>query len=207
MRFLVCLLLLLGCYDLKYQPDTYFMGSALANSPEFLVKVNGTVCKDADNQIGACYKRISSSQDLQLDILPLDYAYTFHLTCTDTISSDVKKDVLANQPLSITIPSSKYGTVKVFNCVGRVFPLNRREDISAFFEVRVRLVDSQYTKLEDIYKTKYKDKDVMIFGKYAYKTQTMDNGMWKQLDKVTVGKPHSAVIVESYNMRYSYYGL
>jgi len=209
--FILPVLLTLACPpSLKYKHDLGFLSSAYANSPESYVTLNGIACKDVEGTVGACFKRLKRSYDLKIDILPKPYAYQFKFTCTNALGVNFSEHIPKDLENSILIPKEKYGNLKVFNCIGRIFPEDRPEgDINTFFEFRVRLIDPDYLPRERVKKIKYRGKKYLVLGKYAYRTKVFKNGRWKLLKKKTSTKAKgiTKVISESYIGRLSYYGI
>lgn len=191
-------IILSGCINLKFEKDLNFMGSAIANSPEFLVNLNNKPCVDTDDMVGYCAKRVKSNQDLVISILPQQYAYNFILDCTDAINSDFKADVLpTNEPFTHTIKAEKYGKATLFNCTVDILPQDRPEPVSAFARFQVVVVDGEYVTLDSV----VSQGRYLVLGRHSYYSSV---GGKTFKEKTWLKDQDGPVIVESYHMRYSY---
>ena len=192
-----------ACNDLEFERDITFINSAMANSPEFYIKLNNVDCKDVEGMIGFCAKRIRSDQDITISALPQQYDYQFMLDCTDYINSDIAFIVPKGTLLIHKLPHIKYEDVNLFNCTVDILPEDRSEPIAAFARFQVVVVDNQYTSLPVVMRYD----DYIILGKYAYKSLVFEGSKLTNLNEVTTYETTSnKAIVESYNMRYTYYG-
>lgn len=198
---ILSLSLLSGCVNLDYKSDLGFMPSAFGNSPEYLLKLNGTVCKDTDGFIGFCAKRIKSNQDLVINIIPQQYAYTFQLDCTDTVGSDTSFDVLAGVQLNHVIPAIKYQDQEVFNCTVDILPHYGPEPVAAFAAFRIMVVNKDYISLDSI----VQQGRYIVMGRHSYLSNV--GGKEYKEKPFVVGDETLPVIVQSYSMRFSYRGL
>ena len=192
-------LCLCSCVQLKYENDISLVPPLLANSGESLVFLNKSVCKDADNKIGFCAKRIKTDEDLVIYVEAQQYPYELALDCADSLGVDQSFTVKEKESFEFTIPSKNYGGLRFFNCTVDIYPLNRPEPIGSFAAFRVMLVDVNYMAMPNI---NYQG-GFTVFGKNAYLTKA-DNEEYKEKTFVK-GSPR-LVQVESYIGRKAYAG-
>jgi len=195
--------------SVKYENDSNFLNSAQANSMEFPIKIKGKVCLDLEGVTGLCSTRIDSSEDFVMAIDPQEYSYRYKLTCSREINFDVSEDVIAGSPKKIVIPKLNMIGVKSFICIGEVFPADRKEEVSAKWEVRVKIYDVKYQKRESIYETTNGKKKLIVLGKNALYSRICYVDECKSYVTTTtverLDKPGLNIYSESYNMRYNYY--
>lgn len=195
-KILFLSLLLVSCRPIKFEKDTEFMTSAIANSPEYLIKLNGKICKDTDDMIGLCAKRLRTTEDLKITVLPQQYTYTFRLDCTDYIQSDISFSVPANMGGEYVLSASKFKDYDVFNCTIDIIPQDRL-NVSAFAAFRIYVVDAEYITLDSI----VRNKEFLILGRHSY----FSNVCGEDKKETTMLKTNcDKAIVESYNMRFNY---
>lgn len=206
------LVIITGCGSkkLSYKPDHAFPVASQANSLELPVYVNKRLCVDMDGQPGLCSKRISNMTPLVIIIDPRPYAYRLQMTCSQAVGSSKSYDVLKENPLTIKIEPDKFNHVKSFICMGELYPYNTDQQVSAKFEVRVKVQDDEYVKREEITVVSGDKSDKVIFGVYAkYSTVCYEGGNCKTFTRVTStnikkGKKYFA-FSESERMRYNYF--
>ena len=209
-RFLIfcglfCMLALgAKCSHIKYEDDIGFLNSAQANSMEYMIQVDGFVCKDVEGKIGACTKRVKSKNDIVLEQDPRPYGYRLEIKCTSGTNIDFAVDVLPNTKWVYKIDRAKFSTFKSFSCQGEIFPDDRSNPISALWQVRFIVVDSAYKPRETMY---YAEKKYVVLGKHAKHSRVCFNGECENHHKDTVvetGKLAQAWS-ESELMRINYY--
>lgn len=200
---IICSMLITACAckDIKYKPDIGFIPSAQANSPEFLVKINGSVCKDMDNQVGLCSKRISSDKALsfKMDVRP--YAYRLNVECSAVINFSLSRDIPSGQSAEFSIEPSQFSEAKSFTCIGEIFPQDREEEVSAFWHARFLVFDKNYQGREEIYPL---GADLILGQNAKYTLLNEQKFLTKKVktDLKGVQKAYS----ESESMRFNYYG-
>lgn len=196
---------LMSCVAVQYTDDTVFMSSGQAGAPEYPVKVSGKWCRDMDGIPGGCYLRWPNDKDILVEVLPVDYEYRIRILCSDNLGINQTFDVMANEPYAFVIPWQRFENEASFTCMGRVFPKDRPEPVSALFEVRVRVHDGAYQRREDMYHTR----GYQIFGSGSRTVTYWKDGSQKLASKKTYLKTKEPVpaITESYNMRFNYRGL
>lgn len=203
--FILLSLTVLSCQNLKYQSDIGFLNSAQANSAEYLVMINGKHCVDMDRKVGLCAKRIKSDRSLDFSLEPKPYNYRFTLTCSSSIDSNFSIDIIKNQKYSFSIEPDKFSNVRSFTCIGEIFPNDRDQEVSANFQVRVVIVDSEYIEREIIYEKPKKRKNYVILGKHA-KYSNVNGKIYKEKTAVKVDSRRIKAYSESERMRFNYYG-
>ena len=189
---------------IKYEDDIGFLNSAQANSMEYMVKIGGKVCKDLDGKIGACTKRIRSDRGVTLCHDKRPYSYRLHLRCSSGTGIGFSVDIQKNKKWEYTIPHEKFKAFRSFSCVGEIFPQDRKNNLSATWQIRFIVVDKEYHERERIYHTKKH----IVLGKHALYSTVCSKGKCKTKKKKTVVKaPKTAkAYSESKVMRYNYYG-
>lgn len=194
-----------ACDEIKYEDDITFIPSAVANSPEFTLYINDKICKDMDDQVGFCAKRIRQDRDLRLAVPARPYAYTLVLDCSNNIQdNEVRYDVPINKPFYYTIYHNIFDNVRVFNCTIDIFPIDRDEPIAAFAAFRAVVIDKQYVSLNLPHRV---DPEITVPGKYAYLTRVYEkNGSHDYKKEPVIETKSDKLWVESYNMRFSYQG-
>jgi hypothetical protein len=195
--------------EIKYEADTGFLNSAQANSMEFPIKIKGKVCLDLEGITGLCSVRINSNEDFIMAVDPLEYGYRYKLTCTKEANADRSEDIIAKQPLKITIAKDNLTGLKSFICIGEIFPSDRDMEISARWEVRVKIQDAAYQKRESVYETVLNGKPLIVVGKNALYTRVCYVDDCKNYTKATMipkqNKQGLRVYSESERMRYNFY--
>lgn len=136
---------------MKYSSDFGFLNSAQANSPEYLVKINGKFCKDIDGEIGLCAKRVKSNEKISFILDKRPYSYRLNVECSSAVNFKLNVDVLENSAFEFSIDPSQFSESKSFTCIGEVFPQDRKEEVSAFWHSRFIVFDKNYQAREMIY--------------------------------------------------------
>jgi len=210
MRYLLAVLLgvlaiVLGqCSSLPYESDSGFLNSAQANSSEWMVRVDGLVCKDLDGLVGACSKRVKSKTDIKVHHDPRPYSYRVAMRCTEGTGIDFSIDVLENQPWGYTIRHDKFKGFRSFTCQGEVFPNDRDNAISALWQIRFLVVDQDYKKRESVYFSN----DQLVMGKHARYTTICDPTCDDESEGTVVKTtPTASAYSESEVMRFNYYNV
>lgn len=209
MRILLSVIILfvvfIGCTHIKYKDDLGFYNSAQANSFEFMVRVNGSLCKDVDGKIGFCAKQIGSKENLTFHQDAMPYAYQLKIDCSGDIYY-LERSIDKNKAVDIVIPKENFNKYRAFSCKGFVQPDDRPEEICAKWRAEIIVYDDEkYLPREEIYTFKKKKKKYLVLGKYAFHSNV--NG--KSYKKKTAVKIKSDKVKgwsESYLMRYNYYG-
>jgi hypothetical protein len=209
--FIILFVMLVSCRStpIKYENDSGFLNSAQANSMEFPIKIKGKVCLDLEGITGLCSTRIDSSEDFVMTIDPQEYSYRYKLTCSRELNTDRSEDIIAGVPKRIIVPKLNITGLKSFICIGEIFPSDRPQELSAKWEVRVKVQDSKYQKRESIYETTNGKKNIIVVGKNALYTKVCYvedcKSYIKQTTIVKEAKQGLSVYSESYNMRYNFY--
>lgn len=212
MKFLLVLLVLCcSCThtEIQYRPDVGFLVSAVADSPEFPVMVDGYFCQDISGKSGLCSVRLKHYKNLKFDFAKSQYAYKVHLLCSKSTGFDKSFDVEEGMPLQIEVPYNNFENIKSFICIGEVFPRDREDKISAKFEVRVKLIDNEYVEREDMRLEKDGDDHYLILGEHARYSRVFDQNEWKYYKKRTKVQvfdiPALMAFSESYSFRINSY--
>lgn len=198
---LFILLTACSCQPIKYQADLGFLNSAQANSPEYLVKINGKYCKDMDGQIGLCAKRIKSNEKIRFIMDKRAYSYRLNVGCSSLVDFNLSVDVLENAVFEFSIDPEAFKEAKSFTCIGEIFPQDRKEEISAFWHTRFVVVDENYQGRESI----YSQDGILVLGQNAKYSLLNEDKIIKKKASVKsdgVEKAYS----ESETMRFNYYG-
>lgn len=192
------------CTSIKYEDDIGFLNSAQANSTEWMVTIDGKVCKDMDGEVGACTKRIKSNQSPVLKHDPRPYAYQLRIKCTEGTDIDFSQDVEANKTWSYKIEAAKIKDFKSFSCQGEIFPQDRGNSLSALWQIRFLVVDVDYEKREII----QRNSKGFLFGRYAKYARACSAQSCKDFKHKTVAGFKNGVTAysESEVMRFNYYG-
>lgn len=199
--FFVVMISACACKGINYRPDVGFLNSAQANSPEYLVKINGSFCKDMDGSIGLCAKRIKSESDISFKLDPRPYSYRLNVNCTSTVNFHLSVDVEKDLSYSFKIPASAYDGLLSFTCVGEVFPSDREESVSAFWHTRFVVIDKNYQEREQIYQRD----EYLILGQNAKHSLINEEIQVKNKAAFKVKNPVKAYS-ESQLMRFNYWG-
>jgi hypothetical protein len=202
-----------ACVKIPYHDDKGFLNSAQANSFEFLVYVNGRVCKDMDGIVGMCSKRLKSTDSIEFKIEPLDYAYRVKVTCSKELGVNFTRDYPANTHVTFTITADDYQEVKTFVCIGELFPTDRPEEISFKWQIRVEVIDAKYLKREEIFVQETEGGRYLVLGQNARLSKVYINGkFYEHKEKAIVKLPKKSVeaevkaMSESYMGRFNYFG-
>jgi hypothetical protein len=191
-------LLFTACMSLPYKDDTGFLVSAQADSPEFPVYVNGTLCKDLDNNPGLCSKRLKSNEALAFHFDPQTYAYDLTIACTSPLTVPAST-VPSGVPFDLTISPTDFPPGDSFICIGEVLPQDRPQPLSAKWEVRVVIFDSAYEARESIFYSK----PYLVLGTYARSSWVFDGSKWKQYKSKTYVKVDDPTKVQAYSESYA----
>lgn len=211
MRFKIAVLLsslfIMGasrCTSIKYEDDIGFLNSAQANSMEWMVTIDGRVCKDLDGLIGACTKRIKSNQSPVLKHDSRPYAYQVHVVCSKGTGIDFSQDVEANKTWTYTIDAEAVKDFKSFSCVGEIFPQDRANSISMLWQIRFVVVDVAYQRREIL----QGDSRGFLFGRHAKYAKACGRSGCKSFSKTTAVKFKNGIRAysESEQGRFNYLG-
>ena len=206
MRYLLCLVSLLGCThkEIPYRPDVGFLVSAVADSPEVPVMIDGYNCMDMSGRPGLCSLRLKQHRILKFDFAPRQYAYRIHLTCSKATGFDKSFDVGGEKPLQIEIHYKHYEKLSSFICIGEVFPKDREDKISATFEVRVKVVNNEYVEREEMRIEQDGDEYYLVTGEHALFSRIYDQGEWKSYKKQTKVQVYDILALQGYSESYSF---
>lgn len=191
------------CPDKEYANDFSRMISANANSHEFPIRVENDICKDLDDKVGLCTKRIKRNQNLNINFFKLPYSYQLMIDCTNALDVDTEVTVLEQTEYTFLIPKEKYvGISNSFTCIFKIFPDDRAETVTSA-RVTIVLVDKNYSYREEMYKLK----KYLIFGKYALHTVCYKDNKYNFYYKKTYidYKTYDLCFSESYNGGINYY--
>lgn len=210
MKLIIILSLLFSCchYTIPYKDDITYMASGEANYPNYLVIVDDRPCIDSSGEVGMCIFKKPSNKLIHIKIYPQTYSYRFDFRCGSNSGIFFRKtvDVLPKTALEFDIDG--FETMTYFNCIGDVFPKDRKTAVSGFFEMRVRIYNPAYIDPPDIYSTTFEKHEYLVFGENAYSVRYTSNGKWSFWNKKTTLKDPKNInfaIVETVNMRRKYY--
>jgi hypothetical protein len=190
-----------SCQSMKYASDLGFLNSAQANSPEFLVKINGKFCKDVDGQIGLCAKRVKSNEKISFILDKRPYSYRLNVECSASINFKLNVDVIEDTVYEFSISPESFQEQQSFTCVGEVFPQDRPQEVSAFWHTRFVVFDKNYQARESIYSANGQ----LILGqnaKYSLLNEEKPISKKTAVKAAGIEKAYS----ESETMRFNYYG-
>lgn len=206
--FSIMLMLITSC---EYKADLGFLNSAQANYPDYLAQINGKFCVDMDGISGLCGKRIATNQDLIFKLQPKPYQYRIQFICSSKINADFSTTVNKDEEFSWKLESEVFNQQKSFTCISEIFPLDREEEVSSKFEVRVKVYDEEYIPMDKIRSSKKNGKTALTFGKHAKFTKVcVDNECrdYKQKTYIKINPEKEYFIwTESELMRNSYFGI
>lgn len=201
-----------SCTGLKYAHDLGFTNSAQANSMEFMVKVNGKVCRDLTGKAGVCATRVGLTKSVKFHQDAMTYPYEFRLECTPELEVDFSKHVEKGDSMDFEITPEQFEEVINFTCVGEVFPLDERDEqeISAGWEVHVVIFDDEnYVSREIIYIKEDEGKKKLMVGRYAMSTTVCTKKeckVYKKKPAIVIKDDVVHAYSESYMMRYNEFG-
>ncbi len=201
---LVFVAALASCSTLKYEADIGFLNSAQANSKEALVHINDALCKDMNGKPGLCATRIRSDLPLRFRQHAMPYGYKLVFTCSSAIGADDSWSVPAGQDFEFHIKPIQFSTVRLFTCIGEIFPQDRLNELSAAWSVRAEVVDAEYKPRESIYHTG----SHLVLGQHAKYAVVCDPKCKNYKKKTYVRASKNArAWSESEVMRFNFYGL
>lgn len=200
MSLLIALVTFVSCQHIKYRADIGFLNSAQANSPEYLVLIGSKVCKDMDGIVGLCSKRVRSDRNIEFKMDKRPYGYRLNVTCSSNVNFTMSIDVLPEKSFEFSLPHENFSLVKSFTCLGEVFPMDRDQEVSAFWHARFVVYDGSYQAREKI----SQQGDYLVLGQSA-RHISVDG---KMVSKKTAIKASGVkqVYTESEQMRINYYG-
>jgi len=209
--FIIVTLFLVGCESLKYSDDLRFLNSAVANSPELYISINGKMCKDMEGKIGLCSKRIKSNETVKITFEKQPYVYTVHVQCSNQTGIDYSRKVLTSEQFLFEIKPSQYSTLRMFTCLVEVQPDDRAEGVSALAEIRFMVVDYAYVPREEMRIYSHKGKDYLVLGANAkhsivYETNQQNQEVRKTYKEKTIlrinnNRKKIRAFSESFSMR------
>ena len=194
------------CSSIEYENDIGFLNSAQANSMEFFVTVDSVSCKDVDGAIGACTKRVASDHDPVLRHIAKPYAYTIDVRCTNGLIG-FSMDVAEGASWEFALPHERFVDYRSFTCTGEIFPQDRENALSARWQIRFIVFDTQYKEREMIY---LDDEGDLILGKFAKYARVCQDDRCKNYHKETTVKVNSDKVITAFSesevVRFNYYG-
>lgn len=201
-----------ACQSLPFKDDFGYLVSAQANSHEFPVYINGRLCTDTDGYVGLCAKRVKSTEDIVFRFDPQQYAWLMTVKCTTGVRPVLPGNVEPNKPYTFTIKADDFKEFRSFTCTGEVSPQDREEAISAKWQVRVVVVDSEYEPRERIYTTTSNGKSYLVLGQFARHSWVKDANGWRKYRKATVVEIEGDLVEvkaysESFAMRFNFLNL
>ena len=204
-----------SCVSIAYLDDLGFTPSAVANSPEFPVYVNNKLCKDVDGIPGACTKRIKSNENITIKIDPLQYGYTFQLQCSKETGIDISQDVGSDKNFSYVINYPSFSSLRMFTCIGAIYPTDRSFPVSSKFEIRFVVVNRDYVSREEMRLYDYKGKSYLVLGSHAHYATVWDEINGKKIKSTFRNKsvcrvynPDKVIAFsESMQARFNFYGI
>ena len=201
LTFIFVLLAAISCQQMKYASDLGFLNSAQANSPEYLVKINGKFCKDLDGQIGLCAKRVKSDEKITFVLDKRPYSYRLNVDCSSLVDFKLSVDVLEDNVFEFSIDPELFKEAKSFTCIGEVFPQDRPQEVSAFWHSRFVVFDKEYQARESIY---VQGKNLILGQNAKYSILNEEKTIKKKtaVNSDRVEKAYS----ESDAMRFNYWG-
>ena len=210
MKYILFVFFLVGCvHRLEYKPDLGFLVSAIAESPEVPVMIDGYNCEDMSGRTGLCSLRIKSFRDLVFQFYPRQYPYRLHLVCSNKVGFEESYDVERDKDFHVTINHKKYDQLDSFICVGEIFPRDRPDKVSGKFEVRVKVITPQYTEREKMRLEKDGSEYFLVLGEHALYSRIYDNGKWKSYYKTVRLQVHDTdslqAVSESHSFRVNKY--
>ena len=206
---LMSLLGLIGCQSpIQYRDDLTFASSGEANSPEGVVFINKKLCQDMEGTPGFCTLR--AKEDILITLYPRDYTTQFVFRCggENGIFFELDRPILPKVEVEFKIPHDAFKNIRVFNCIGRFAPRDRNEPIRFFFEVRVRVVDEDYTYLQTPIIVTYRGKKYFVSGEFGYKTILKDSKnklKYENKTLIPIKDIPEFGVVESNHARFSFF--
>lgn len=203
--------LVFSCKQLDYEDDLTYTSPGEANYPDYFVLVNNKPCVDMTGSVGLCAYKHDESIPLSFKLLKQSYAYKLDFRCGNSEGMVFTKviDVLKDDEASFTIDDETLYGQRYLNCIGDIFPQDRENNASSFFEVRIRLHKDTYINPSEIYTTIHNGNKYLILGEHAYRAKIKTENKWHYLKKKTYFKYDSDIqfaVAETKNMRRSYYG-
>jgi len=211
--FLVTTILLsFSCNQLEYKDDLAFLSPGEANYPDYFVLINNKPCVDMTGSVGLCAYKHDESMPLNFKLLKQPYAYKLDFRCGNIQGIVFEKiiDVLKKDEVVFTISEDMLKDQRYLNCIGDIYPQDRGNNASSFFEARIRLHKDSYIKPSEVYTTTYKKGNFLVLGEHAYSAKVKTKNKWYYLNKKTYLEHDSEIqfaVVETKNMRRSYYGI
>lgn len=205
-----------SCVPIKYEDDLTFISSGYAGNAEAFARINQKSCVSGEGQIGVCYRSIKKNLDLDFKLLKQSYDYRFRFTCSKNIRATYQEspgspiDVLKENEFTFKIDKGEYLDADEFICRGRIFPMDRPDDVSSFFEVRVLLINPEYQMRENSYVTTKDKKKYLVLGKQAYLSKIFIDGKWqgfKEKTAIELKSENFCAMSESKKMRMNHFCL
>lgn len=206
----ILMIIFASCKQLEYQNDLTYLSPIAGNYPDYFVRINGEVCRDMSGNVGMCAIKHSKNSPLTFSFLAQEYNYSLDFRCGNAQGIFFRKrvDVIKGNDFSFEISAKELEMLNYANCVGDIFPIDRDDTVSSFFEVRIRFSQKDYMAPMDIYTYKYKKKNYLVLGQHAYRAKVKVKNKWYKLKEQTVFKftnqPEFAMI-ETKNFRHQYY--
>lgn len=200
---LTYLLIISSCKELDYVSDSGFLNSAQANSYEFPLVINGSLCQDMDGRPGICVKQIKNNAVARFALPSRPYSYSLVIKCSSELGYSPTFSIPEGRPFDFAIEDFK--GLRSFRCIGEIFPDDRPQEVSASFQVFFSVYDEEYERREEVIKID----DMLILGKHS-KHVYLCNKKFKCQHKeektyVKAGK-YSYIFTESDTMRFNHWG-
>lgn len=205
MKHILLLFCLVGCtHRLEYKPDLGFLVSAIAESPEVPVMIDGYNCEDMSGRPGLCSLRLKAFRDLVFEFFPRQYPYRLHILCSKKVGFEESYDVERDKKFHVTIDHNKYEKLDSFICIGEVFPRDRPDKVSGKFEVRVKLITPDYVHREKMQLEQDGDEYYLVLGEHALYSRVFDQNKWTSYKKTVRIKVHEPATLQAVSESYSF---
>jgi len=192
-----------ACQAIPYKSDLGVLPPVLANSPEFLVYVNGKTCRDSGGEIGFCSFRVTNDQSVVISSIEQQFAYNVDFQVSANLPASLNKTyvVPAGKAFSITIKPTDYAGESVFNFTFDIAPIDAATNVGSFATGRVIITDSKYIPMQKpIRSGKY-----LYLGESAhYSTIWEPKGKYLK-DETALETPATAAIVMGESGRFAYW--
>jgi len=123
---------------------------------------------------------------------------------------DFTSDVPPKTSHRVAVSHTSHENLTSYICISEVFPADRKDMVSASFEVRTKVVQSGYTSRERPRLDQDGDAYILNMGSHALYTRVWEASGWKTYTKKTlieITDPQDLrAYSESHNMRFNYFG-
>ena len=191
-----------SCNNSKYKSDIHLLGSAQANSPEFLIRINGNPCKNGQGEIGLCIMGVKRNRALSFSLNILPYDYDLEIICSSNVDVEFNTTVFQGDTFSYTVSPDRFSHVTVFNCQISVYP---HEHVNAMFaSMRFFVVAEDYKSMDTPYTTTRRGKTYLVTGSHARFIYLNDVRVEEKTTEIEYNGEQ--VVIESESGRRAYYG-